>query len=183
MGAFKNRATEEYRQTEDHAIKAELIAAGIPYIELPFYSNSEVKTRHFGILNGFIFARGWRYWICKGYMPLAHAQEIYARYQDLAVRAEGHAGNPEPTNYSSCPILDEKRQQLLKELQHQGVCTKEMVARLDQIQGDPSWPRYILTYHIDTAEGLKALAQYIKENTIYAHNGEEGSYAASVFNP
>ena len=178
MGAFKNRASAEYRSATNEAVYSELLAAGIPILTLPAYQTTEVKTNHVGILNGFVFTRAWRYWICSGDMPLANAKEIYTTISQLAVRAEGHAGNIDPEGYS--PKMKQLLAAKADELREQGYSAGKIFAALETLEEDPQWPRFVSQYHIDTDEGLKALADYIKANHVYAHNGKAGSYAAAV---
>lgn len=179
MGAFINRATSEYRKWQDEAVRAELKAAGIPVLTLPCYINTEVKSTHIGLLNGFVFWRAWRYWVCSGDMPLDHAKEIYHKYSILMVRAEGHAGNIEPEGYD--PILQNEREQLVRTMLDRNASVADVVSAADHIKGAPDNPRFVKQYHIDTSEGLCALVRYIKEHNIYACNGEEGSHQQSIF--
>lgn len=179
MPAFRNRATTEYRHKEDDAIKQELVRAGIPVLTLPFYTCGEVKTKHVGLINGFRFIRGWRYWACYGDMPLGVAKEIFRQFGEMGIRAEGHASNPEPVGY--CPEQDRKSKQVMEEMQERNASTAEMIAELEKVEVAPGTPRFVAMYHIDTEEGLAAFAKYIQDNNIFAYNGEEGSYTASVF--
>ena len=179
MGGFKNRALQEYREKEDSEIRAELLNAGIPILRLPSYTNGEVKTRYVGLLNGFVFTRAWRYWVCRGDMPLAAAKEIYRLYQDLAIRAEGHAGNPEPQGY--CPELQAKEQTIIEKMWEENAGMEALEAAIRTISISKDAPRFVRQYHIDTQEGLCALAFYIREKNIFASNAEPGTYAESVF--
>lgn len=174
MGAFRTIARYEFRQKENAVVLDELKAAGIPYISLPSYLNTEVKTEYIGVLNGFVFWRAWRYWVCVGDMPLENAQEIYRLYHDLSVRAEGHAGNIQPTGYS--PEESEKARAVMATMQGDGTKTRDMIAELEKIHANELSPRFVRQYHIDTTEGLAALAEYIRENGVFACNGAEGSY-------
>lgn len=179
MSTFTNLATHLYSRDKNAAVKSELETAGIPILTLPAIMDGEVKNSHIGLLNGFVFTRAWRYWVCTGDMPLADAKEIYRLYHHLAVRAEGHAGNIDPDGYS--PIRKEQEREVIETMRSKGATTEEIVAALEQLKADPSLPRFVSQYHIDTSEGLAALALYIKEHNLYAHNGERGSYTASVF--
>ena len=181
MSAFKNRALHEYRNKEDEAIKQELMAAKIPVLTLPVCLSGEVKTHHIGLLNGFVFIRAWRYWACLGDMPLGVAKEIYQQLSELGIRADGHAGNIEPVGYS--PEAKAHAKSVVERMQAEKATTKEIVAEMEKIASSiaPGTPLFVEMYHIDTDEGLAALGKYIKENNIYAHNGEPGSYTANVF--
>ena len=181
MSILKSYASAEYRQHFNTAIRAELENAGIPVLELPASLGTEVKTRYIGLLNGFVFTRGWRYWVCVGDMPLADAKEIYRLYRHLVVRADGHAGNPDPVTCCYSPIQEAREQAIVEAMKAKGATTEEMVAELEKLEVDATWPKFVRMYHIDTTEGLAAIAAYIKEHNIYAYNGEPGSYTASVF--
>ena len=50
-----NFARHEYDGKIDDKVKEELRLANIPVFRLPYYMNTEVKTRYIGILNGFVF--------------------------------------------------------------------------------------------------------------------------------
>lgn len=71
-----NFARCEYDGEIDYKVKEELQIANIPVFRLPYYMNTEVKTKYIGILNGFMFYRAWNYWICHGDMPLDIANEM-----------------------------------------------------------------------------------------------------------
>lgn len=179
MAAFRDRATPEYRSKEDNAVKKELINAGIPVLTLPVTISGEVKTKHIGLLNGFVFFRAWRYWACQGDMPLGAAKEIYRQFEDLGIRAEGHAGNIAPHGY--CPEGMKQAQTVIEQMQSKEASTTEIIAALEKIEVAPGTPHFVAIYHIDTEEGLAAFAKYIQDNNIFAYNGEAGSYTASVF--
>lgn len=179
MEAFKNRALHEYRRKDDDAIRQELLNAGIPVLKLPFHLTGEVKTHYVGLLNGFVFVRAWRYWECQGDMPLGTAKEIYAQLSSLGIRADGHAGNIEPVGYS--PTEEAYARQIVERMQAQQATTMEIMEELQKLSVAPGTPLYVERYHIDTNKGLAALANFIKENNIYAHNGAPGSYTADVF--
>lgn len=170
MSAFINRALHEYRHDQDEAVKDELHVAGIPCLELPSYLNTEVKTSHIGILNGFVFTRAWRYWICNGYVSLDHAKEIYAQMGQYSVRAGGHASNPEPEHMAKYVLRSQRVQRYAEELvtrMHMDTFTALNIAE-KKIQPDPNEMPYINGYHIDCEEGLKALADYIRAHNVHA---------------
>lgn len=170
MAAFVNRAAHEYRHIQDEAVKDELHVAGIPCLALPSYLNLEVKTSYIGILNGFVFTRAWRYWICNGYVSLDHAKEIYAQMGQYSVRAGGHASNPEPECIAKYVLRDQRVQLYAEELaarKHMDSLTALRIADMD-IQPDPNDIPYVNGYHIDCEEGLKALADYIRAHNVHA---------------
>lgn len=181
MSILKNYASREYLKRYDTEILEELKNAGIPILELPNAMSGETKSRYIGLLNGFVFIRAWRYWVCTGDMPLADAENIYRDYHHLAVRADGHAGSPEPKNCCYNPVHQAKEREVVAAMKAKGATTQEMIAALEALEEDLSLPRYVRCYHIDTTEGLEALADYIARNNVYAHNGAPGSYTASVF--
>lgn len=177
---FSNLAFTEYNRKANDTVYNELVEAGIPVLTLPAIMNTEVKTSHIGVLNGFVFTRAWQYWICKGDMPLVHAQNIYCQFKELSIRAAGHAGNPEPTPYSYSPIQEKREREIFEELSEKGIPITEIAAELNLIPAeDPTLPRFIRMYHIDTMEGLCAFTQFIKTNGIYACNGASGTYSES----
>ena len=181
MGAFKNRAFHSYRTEENTAVRAELKRAGIPQIALPAYMHTEVKTNVIGLLNGFVFHREWRYWVCTGDMPLDCAHEIFEEMSHWGVQAAGSTLGSKPSGY--CPKMQNMMSEKAEELQAAGYSTNEVIAELEKLQDqeNPSWPRFVQEYHIDTSEGLEAFAAYIFNNNVHAHNGKEGSYAADMF--
>ena len=181
MSILKNFATSEYRKHINEAVLNELLDANIPALNLHGKLDTEVKTTYVGILNGFVFTRGWRYWVCTGDMPLAHANEIHKRHHHLIIRAGGHAACPEPATQSYSPEQHTKEKALIEAMKSCGATTEEMVAELEKLVVDPAAPRFVKFYHIDTTEGLAALAAYIRKNNVFAHNGVPGSYTASVF--
>lgn len=178
---IQNFATQIYHRHMDNAVKDELMNAGIPVLTLPSIIDGEVKTRYIGVLNGFVFTRAWRYWCCTGDIPIAHAQEIYARYHDLMIRAAGHAGNPDPIQVSYSPAQRKREKELVEGMLSLGATNNAIISALQNLDQNTAEPRFIEGYHIDTTEGLETLAHYIKENKIYAQNGAEGTYAASIY--
>ena len=80
---MENFASREYDFNIDKKVKEELEIANIPYIMLPNFINTEVKTKYIGLLNGFKFYRAWAYWVCVGDMPLDDAEFIYENYKDF----------------------------------------------------------------------------------------------------
>lgn len=161
MGNFNNLATHSYEYDIDKQVYEELKIANIPGLELPSYLNTEVKTGYIGILNGFVFYRAWKYWICKGDMPLKEAKYIYENYKDLDIRAGGHCGNVEPESVSYNPIYQNQLNDLFKKYS-----VKEGIELSKNIIDDKTQPRFVDMYHIDTQLGLCKLAQIIREHNI-----------------
>jgi hypothetical protein len=149
----------------DKTIREELQIANIPIIELGAATNREVPSSVIGVLNGFKFVRGWRYWMVYGDMPLDDAKYIYDMYKDLNIRVAGHCMNPPPEEWcepkewmEKCkPIVDRC---LIKKEISMDECNrlcKEIRKQDDQ---------FIFTYHIDTQLGLCKLAETIKQRNI-----------------
>lgn len=153
-----NFARHEYDIEIDYKVKEELQVANIPVFTLPYYMNTEVKTRYIGILNGFVFYRAWSYWVCEGDMPLDIADKIYKNYKELKIRAGGDCGNKSPITQSYNPIYEKE----MKEYRDK-VGIKEFIKTCeDVVHDDKTQPRFVDTYHIDTQLGLCKLAETIK---------------------
>lgn len=158
---FENIATMRLEKEYDERVKEELMLAGIPVIKLPSHMDTEVKTRYIGLLNGFMFYRAWRYWVCTGHMPLDKAEELYNQHKDLEIRAGGHCGNLPPEQMSVNPAHTKRLEQHLND-----VGIDEFLKTRDNIVDDMTEPRYVDMYHIDTLLGLQKLAEHIKNNNI-----------------
>ena len=141
MNFFENYKSDNYDKTIDNAIKTELKDAGIPVIELPYYMWADVKTRHIGILNGFVFHRTNTCWMCDGNMPLKMAHHIYRSDWNEGIRAGGLRADTPPDDVA-----------------HNLNCENK----------DITQPRFVSTYHIDTEEGLKRIASVIKDYGVYS---------------
>ena len=79
----------------DEYIQEELFVAGVDLVEheegrVP----GEVPTKYLGQLGPFTFRRAWYYWVVKGEVPLAAAEEMWAQipYGRRDVRVAGMAG-------------------------------------------------------------------------------------------
>ena len=160
MGAFKNLALHQYRTKENDTVKRELLAAGIPFVELPAYMNSEVKTSYIGLLNGFIFTRSWSSWVCSGDVPFSYAKQIHQTMNAIGVVATNCYGGEEKEPIGYCPIQKQREAALLEEMNASGKSTSEVIAALEALQKeiDPAWPRFVEGYNINTSEGLSAFA-------------------------
>lgn len=163
---LENLASREYSHVPDNKVKEELMMAGIPILTLPSFMNTEVKTHYIGILNGFVFYRAWRYWVCDGDMPLEYAEQIYSKYKDFEIRAGGHCGNVKPKSMSHNPVYDKA----LIDLRDNTKDLKEYMRLSKNIVDDESLPRFVDTYHIDTQIGLNKLAEFIKTHNITTKN-------------
>lgn len=93
----KNFTNYAGRSDVDDLLKAELTAAGIDPVELPFEQNTEVKTCIVGSCRGgWTFKRAWRYWVAEGPgIPPEYAEALHATHGQ-EVRVDGHGGAPSP---------------------------------------------------------------------------------------
>jgi hypothetical protein len=94
----------------DRFIRDELQRALIPIKELDTPQKGEVPAKLQGELGPYTFERAWYYWIVRGDVPLAVAQELYQHPVGKAdVRVVGHCGCPPPeewsTETSSGPVI------------------------------------------------------------------------------
>lgn len=157
-----NFARYEYDGEIDYKVKEELQIANIPVFRLPYYMNTEVKTKYIGILNGFVFYRAWNYWICHGDMPLDIANEIYKKYKELNIRAGGHCGNELPITQSYNPIYEKE----MEEYRDKVGLNEFIKTYKDVIHDDKTQPRFVDTYNIDTQLGLCKLAETIRNENV-----------------
>ena len=157
-----NFARHEYDRKIDHRVKEELKMANIPVYSLPYYMDGEVKTKYFGILNGFTFYRAWNYWICDGDMPLDVVNKIYKKYKELNIRAGGHCGNEPPITQSYNPIYTKE----LEEYRDKVGLDKFIRTYKDVVHDDKTQPRFVDIYHIDTQLGLSILADTIRRENV-----------------
>jgi len=162
---MENLASHGYDDKADNKVKEELEIAGIPVMKLPSYMNTEVKTKHIGLLNGFVFYRAWTYWVCEGLMPLAQANELYTEHKDLNIRAGGHCGNETPESQSVNPIYDKELDDFINQNKN-SLGLEKCIAAAHDIIDDKTQPRFVNAYHIDTQLGLCKLAETIAKNNI-----------------
>ena len=114
-------------QDSDAVVRSELEQAGIPVdgLEILRESSGEVSTSLRGVLHGWIFRRGWRYWVCKGPgIEVEAAEKLHATHGTV-VRVDGNCTSPSPRDW------------------FKGLACGN--------------------YHVDSQEGLKALADTIQE--------------------
>lgn len=160
---FENLASYTYDPEIDKKVRNELEFANIPIVKLPAYMQTEVKTCQIGMLNGFVFYRAWRYWVCEGDMPLEFANQIYEKYKNLNIRAGGHCLNRPPSEESYNPIYRKE----LEDYWRKGGSEVFLKSGEVVIKDDPTQPRYVAFYHIDTMLGLCKLAKMIREKEIH----------------
>lgn len=98
MTIFTNLAGVD-EEKADEQCAAELGAAGIEVVRLPFESKGEVKTNVLGDLSPWGFRRAWYYWVAEGPgIPPDIAEELHAEH-GKAVRVDGHCMCPSPTEW------------------------------------------------------------------------------------
>lgn len=171
MSVFKNMATREPDYEINKIVEKELHAANIPVLRLPGFLTTEVKTRYVGHLNGFLFWRAWRYWVCEGLMPIANANEIYEQISSLAVRAGGSCANPEPSTVATNPAFSERIRVAMEAAERDKKDRKEALRNIEaNMHPLPSDELFIPLYHIDTEEGLEKLVNYIRSHDVHAAN-------------
>ncbi len=145
----------------DTIIIGELTQAGI-FIVQEDKTACEVAASVTGRLNKFEFTRAWNYWVVKGFMPLEYAKELYEKYKDLNIRADGHCGNPPPEEWAF-----PKRQELDRQIEELGI-TDRTYGNLTKLcnNGTIKGDRFVSEYHVDSQEGLNKLAAFIKQYNI-----------------
>jgi len=156
----------------------ELQAAGVPIVLLSPESILEgVDSRAGGELGSFTFRRSFSryYWVVRGPMPLDAAQRIYVnpdgRYY---VRAGGHGSARHPRDETTWRAPDgrqiaidpggKQRAELATLItQHPGLAEKAAdylwCDALEEVEGARG---FVELYHVDTAGGLRLLADTIK---------------------
>ncbi|MBO5435311.1 hypothetical protein J6A31_05800 [bacterium] len=166
MTNFENLATTNYDPRKNEQVREELMLANIPVMKLPGCMDTEVRTQYIGLLNGFVFYRAWRYWICEGNMPLEYANQLYTKYEDLLIRAGGHCGNLPPVEMSVNPLYIAALKEYGSTVSYEEYVANHKTAVVD----DMTQPRFVRMYHIDTQLGLNRLAQCIIDNDIHTEN-------------
>lgn len=148
----------------DDYILRELEKAGI---HESFYgrTNGEVPYSYIGRLNGFVFKRAWRYWIVEGAMPLKTAEYIYKNFSRLGIRVGGDGCNVEPSIYAEPIGLDKKVKILLDKHKKHELTLEQVEIEIQKIK-ENSKRLYVMSYHIDTVDGLKVFADTIKSKRI-----------------
>lgn len=150
-------------RTCDETITKELSEAGVDIVGVGKMKR-EVPASIIGKCNNFIFTRNWYYWVVSGYMPLAIAKEIYAKYKSLNIRVAGHCGNPPPEEWSEPKNYAEKRKVYFEQWRRGEITLHELNKKGLEIrtQGE----QFITHYHIDTQEGLNRFVEIIKANNV-----------------
>lgn len=92
---MKNLAGAALILTDDYVTR-ELMAAEIPLVCVT-RNKGEVAASITGKLGEFTFTRAWYYWVVKGRVPLAVAQEMYSHPVGRKdIRVDGFSGGIEP---------------------------------------------------------------------------------------
>ena len=159
---MQNLNKKEYSLKIDEKVKEELSKVDIPIIELPSYMHADVKTRYIGILNGFLFTRSWKYWKCQGKFPVEIASVIFHSKHFRSVRAEGYSTSVDPVKIAHDPIYEKALRDLIDKIKNETLGINEYVEGKQKIVKDDKRQKYIYFYHIDTIDGLKTIADYIK---------------------
>jgi len=152
--------------------KAELEAAGItPCDATP--PLGEVGSLVAGELRGFKFTRFWYYWVVEGPMPLEAARRIHADPVGAkGVRVAGHCGCPPPVDPWVKWFMPDGTRVWVDPTGKQAEQWEKYRANKDfeddgarfvrSIEETPGARGFVMSYHVDTAEGLKLLVDTIR---------------------
>ena len=168
---MKNLAGDPHATTE---CRAELDAAGVP-VEVLDKPYGEPQSRVGGKLGDFTFRRAWYYWIVCGPMPLQQAEAMYAHADGARdVRVAGHCGCPPPREWAEWKgtdgvdlARDQDGSQLAAWLAFSArfpavAGTAEPCRFVADPSAEPGAVAFVTSYHVDTAAGLRLLADTIK---------------------
>jgi len=117
-----------------------------------------------GKLGKFEFQRAWYYYMVKGLVPLAVAEELYAdKIGRTDIRVTGHCGCPPPKDWTTRynPSTDIR------------MITKKSAEEYPNIVKDLGWEvndeggeQYVDNYHIDSELGLCLFVKTIKKHKL-----------------
>ena len=159
---LQNLAVRDYDKNKDEQVKEELELCDVNVIDTGDIQLGEVKTRYTGEFNGFQFRRCWRYWQVTGEMAVEKAREIYEKYKEYEIRAEGFAGNPNPAEVA---VNKQKYERVQRVFNTMGL----EAAQAENTKGDKPGDKYVIRFwHIDTLMGLQKFRKFIQENDIMA---------------
>lgn len=144
---------------------------------LNMLDHSEVPTHLTGKYYDLTFQRYWRYWVVDGYMPLDFAQEIYAT--DIGkkyIRAGGHGQSLSPETQAKLLNIHDKRY-VIDDDKYENYCNdcKEFSSILNDLKtkfirksecSENDMKLYILSYHIDSQEGLNLFKEIAEKHSI-----------------
>jgi len=161
----------------DRYIEQELRRCGIEAVRVE-RTNTKVPYTIMGKFGDFVFIRGWSYWVVKGNMPLAIAQELYAdEVGKTDVRVVGNCGCPPPEGVW-VTYIDENGVKLFPSSK-KPVNDPNLVAAVERsgeyrFVDDPatSGQAVIDSYHIDTEVGLRFFADTLKRHTAALTTGK-----------
>lgn len=83
---FPDLTSEQWSHGTDIKVRNELMHAHIPYIKLPSYMETDIKTCIIGTLKAFVFFRARDYWICEGKIPGKLAINLTENYNNLYIQ-------------------------------------------------------------------------------------------------
>lgn len=132
----------------DKFINSELAGAGIAVEHITEAHCSEVPYTLTGKLGKYTFRRAWYYWVVRGDVPLAVAQELYANeIGKKDVRVVGHCGRPPPEDWLGG-----------YHIQHDW----------------PERPNSIPFYHIDSQAGLELFTAMLRKHGLVGEVEQPG---------
>jgi len=155
----------------DRTIMEELRRSMIPSV--PYDGKlGEVPSRLRGILGPFVFWRAWYYWVVKGPMPLAIAQELYEDPVGRAdVRVNGFAGGIVPDAKAAKWFMDDGTQVAATKDQSEYEKFRDRYPNIDWERyvwhDDPALigaMPYIASYHIDSEVGLRLFCDTVRKH-------------------
>ena len=161
-------------EADQHCAK-ELTDAGIDVVFLDAVPRREVATVVTGRISSshltVTLTRAWYYWVADGLVPLAIAERLYADpIGKRDVRVAGHCGCPPPHEWTTdvdtdgveiCVDPDGSKERECADLAKRHPDWSFPATRF--VRGLPSTARrFVASYHIDSAEGLKLFADAIK---------------------
>ena len=170
-----NSRTDEVILYTTEQCRHELIQAKIVVVEGEIPEHTEVPSRVQGQLGAFTFRRAWYYWVAKGPMPLALADEIYADPARDDIRAHGFAGGIEPRHPPFADYYEVVDGKLGKKLTTKdqedeflkhcrpGLFKPEDFYNQFKVVDDPTKGYGIVSaYHIDSSLGLRLFSDYVR---------------------
>jgi hypothetical protein len=154
-------AMNELRRAEIQAHEGELM--------------DEVPSRVCGRLGPIVFRRAWRYWIARGPVPVAVAEDIYAAPAGRAVRVNGDGMTPAPEGAQIEWRLPDGALVVPTDEEAE---FRRVLARFPQTEGrgplvfndDPralGAMGYVPLYHVDSQEGLGLFARVLRQHGLH----------------
>lgn len=169
------RPTPEKIQEINDCVCSELKKAGIPAILNDPKERGEVPSEFDGKYKGFYFRRAWYYWMVTGAVPLEVAKELYANPNGVEdVRVTGHCGCPPPEDWA-VEIEVNTGRKLVSDKQYEDILQlfedhQDMLLRwkTEHVRENEAGEKrsFILSYHIDTQEGLNLFMDTIRKHNL-----------------